>query len=628
MSEKNTIKVYTTSNGAELNISAPSTKQVISATNNRAQYFAEQAKKYKEEAKQYRDNAKFYAEQNSDVTYEYIEQIKGVLEEQISEMQPAGNYALKEELPINVSELTNDAEYVNKEELNNAISEVELPSQEGCEGLFLMSDGKNEVWVGLNSFQLFDTKTTDFILLEPDSHAWALQGTYVYKEAVAGSRYGYPDFYSKCLEEKGSGTATEVTLGESTITMYVHSNGHQFYDIADKEAIDTWFETYGSAWFYGIDIENERIFLPRKVVSPLSREIVSKTVSGSTWCTVYSDGWIEQGGRSTGSSTVRQVYFTKPFKDTSYNISLGAEVTDGGNNANAGNVRHKYTTNFYLYTPFGSNPIDWRACGYGEVPETQKEYNNLYICVGNTESQSTIIDVVDVTTTENDTIPLFTAQYFDFTPNNVSWLKAGGQANSGEVYSFAYNELVNELTAPKYGLKVIDVADIESGVDYSGYWKVNQDEITFITPLVVSSISISEESTAQLYFKVANAVQNLELLDAGEVLEAVGNIVPNNKELIMDYVVPDILNQISYSVTSNTIIDFPVNGWIRVSASPNASFAMGAKGATSTAYCPYRYYRNQEAYQELWMPVAKGEYTILDAVNVAEVIFIPMKGAS
>ena len=45
MNGKNEIKVYTTSNGAELNISAPSTKQVISAINNRAQYFAEQAKK-------------------------------------------------------------------------------------------------------------------------------------------------------------------------------------------------------------------------------------------------------------------------------------------------------------------------------------------------------------------------------------------------------------------------------------------------------------------------------------------------------------------------------------------------------------------------------------------------------
>ena len=70
MDRKNIINVYTTSNGAELNISAPSVKQVVSATNNRAQYFAEQAMKYRDEAKEHRDNAKYYSEQNSDVTFE------------------------------------------------------------------------------------------------------------------------------------------------------------------------------------------------------------------------------------------------------------------------------------------------------------------------------------------------------------------------------------------------------------------------------------------------------------------------------------------------------------------------------------------------------------------------------
>lgn len=136
MDKKNTIKVYTTSSGAELNISAPSTKQVISATNNRAQYFAEQAKKYRDEAKTYRDNAKYYAEQNSDVTFEYIDKIRASLEDKISTKQNAGDYALKKEIPENVSELINDAEYVNKTELD----EVRLPSQEGCAGRVLMSD--------------------------------------------------------------------------------------------------------------------------------------------------------------------------------------------------------------------------------------------------------------------------------------------------------------------------------------------------------------------------------------------------------------------------------------------------------------------------------------------------------
>ena len=243
-----------------------------------------------------------------------------------------------------------------------------------------------------------------------------------------------------------------------------------------------------------------------------------------------------------------------------------------------------------------SNPI------YGNSDTVQPPSINqlLYICVGNTNVESAVTDVVDVTTTENDTMPLFTGMYFDFTPNNVSWLKAGQQANSGGVYTFTYNELVNILNGEtKYGdLKVIDVADMVTGEDYSLYWKVNQTNMTFITPTAISNKALSggvmgngdalgltggtgssewngnlgnsvvnlqtqgtdwsqhlslytnatsdgttfglttdstksgiiaEEATSQLYFKVANAVQNLELLDAGEVLEAVNNVVPNNR---------------------------------------------------------------------------------------------------
>ncbi|MDE5888778.1 MAG: hypothetical protein K2H20_02035, partial [Bacilli bacterium] len=238
----------------------------------------------------------------------------------------------------------------------------------------------------------------------------------------------------------------------------------------------------------------------------------------------------------------------------------------------------------------------------------------LYIVVGNTEEEKSVTNVSELTTSENDTIPLFTGMYFDFKPNNASWLKAGEQVNSGSIYASAYNELVNELTNHKYRLKVIEESEMISGVDYSEYWKINQDEMYFVTPTKLSYLPISQKmvpcygdgnalmvtdgtyisplavnafksgsfgpanvvpsenklanvkvgtdyiavsgggmshnhyggvatkdtlgslssgliadltsaqsSTAQLYFKVANVVQNLELLDAGEVLESLSD---------------------------------------------------------------------------------------------------------
>lgn len=383
MEEKNIIKIYTTSSGAELNISAPSTKQVISATNNRAQYYAEQAKKYREEARHYRDNAKLYAEQNSDVTYEYIDQIKSILEEKIDEKQPGGDYALREELPTNVSELNNDAEYVTTGEFTEKITEVELPPQEGCDGFVLMSDGENEFWGGLNAFHLFDTKISDKILEGKDLEGWALQGTYVYKEALAGSYYGYPDFYNKCLEEKEAGIATEVTLGETTITMYVNSNGHQFYDITDKEAVDTWFNTYGYAWFYGVDSENERILLPRNNYFAIKGRVDSVAVD------VYGSGL--SLGLTNGTSNFGSIQ----FNDKTYGL-IFSENAYGMNVGGVAGSASKYSPN---YTAIGvtTNPAKSGLTGEADTSNVIQfdDAKYLYICVGNTVNYECMTEVVN-----------------------------------------------------------------------------------------------------------------------------------------------------------------------------------------------------------------------------------------
>src|SRR5574344_846293 len=41
------------------------------------------------------------------------------------------------------------------------------------------------------------------------------------------------------------------------------SNGHFYYNIEDKDVVDEIYTNQGTAWYYGVDIDNERIFLPR-----------------------------------------------------------------------------------------------------------------------------------------------------------------------------------------------------------------------------------------------------------------------------------------------------------------------------------------------------------------------------
>lgn len=229
---------------------------------------------------------------------------------------------------------------------------------------------------GGSVYQMFDTVLKDHVLTYEESKGLALQGTYVYKTAIAGSRYGYPDFYSKCVEERNTATATQVTLSGSTITMYIASNGHQYYDIANKGVVDNFFGTMGSAWFYGVDTANERIFLPRNKYYSLSLNKDSANVHSRT-------------GSSVDVSTVEMM----PY----YNTSTGALVTgsdagvvypgiDGGgridriSNDDSG-THSSYTMGHSLYVDSA------------DIVESNTDYY-LYICVGNTVSDTSWVDVV------------------------------------------------------------------------------------------------------------------------------------------------------------------------------------------------------------------------------------------
>lgn len=573
---------------------------------------------------------------------------------------------------------------------------------------------QNQVWdialpktLGLS---LFDVVTKDHILTFEESAGLGLQGTYVYKTAVPGSRYGYPDFYAKCVEEmtaatdeaftqpvltsngtmggnnfavacssyyannddynawrafdgvidvqtdlwacangsdnafldfynpqalkvtsltvlnRYSGTVGAIRTGniqacndgsswqtiktfsndvttantswtidlsdnenyycyyrincltfdggycginQLTINAFIlgkrNSNGHIFYDIAQKSLADSYYEKTGACWMYGVDTTNERIFLPRTTRFQYTSD-VSKVGK-------YQEAGLPNiTGRAGDNLKNAEGAFYTIADDQGYPASNGSTNSTGFDASLSNSIYGNSDT----VTPSATNQL-------------------LYIVVGNTEVESAATDITDVTTTENDTIPLFTGMYYDFVPNHVSWLKAGQQANSGGLYTSAYNTLVSELTNPTYGLKVIDVDDMEADTDYSEYWKVDQTSQTFTTPTRLSNAALTgrvkgngksfvytngtteygvglydvshqflslkdgvvgenvgtsgtnvnsaagykslgittdpansgivaeESTTSQLYFKVNNAVQNKQLIDIGEVTEALAD---------------------------------------------------------------------------------------------------------
>ena len=103
-----------------LRVSTTNINEAVTVTNNRAQYYADLAKQFCDEAREHRNNAKQYAEQNSDVTKEYVETMRATLDRKID------TCVFKDDLPA-VSELENDANYANYENivaLNTTINEL------------------------------------------------------------------------------------------------------------------------------------------------------------------------------------------------------------------------------------------------------------------------------------------------------------------------------------------------------------------------------------------------------------------------------------------------------------------------------------------------------------------------
>lgn len=263
--------------------------------------------------------------------------------------------------------------------------------------------------------------------------------------------------------------------GATTATK--NPNGHIFYDIADKATVDEIFSQRGEAWFYGVDTENERVFLPRG------------TRSQYTVNTDETGDYVEAGlPNITGTMTA----------DISEGVATGALKIDTIYSGAMwqGSVNIARMRNWSLDASL-SNPI----YGNSDTVQPYATKKLLYIVVGNVKVQSAASDVVDVTTTENDTVPLFTGQYFNFKPNNPSWLKAGEQQDSGGIYTSCYNKLVQALTDNIWEIKVIDSTAMEEGTDYSEYWIVYQDAMRFRTPLTAcKEIMPGNEITSSLGF--------------------------------------------------------------------------------------------------------------------------------
>lgn len=110
-----------------------------------------------------------------------------------------------------------------------------------------------------------------------------------------------------------------------------------------------------------------------KVTSTIGANTIINTYSsGTSWYRIWSDGWIEQGGRVTKTASSGTITFSKAFKDTNYTFvsqegagtngeATGTSTDTGGYGDNLGVTN--FTTTTVRYSCVATRHICWYACG-------------------------------------------------------------------------------------------------------------------------------------------------------------------------------------------------------------------------------------------------------------------------
>ncbi len=280
-----------------------------------------------------------------------------------------------------------------------------------------------------SGYNLFDIKISDHILTGEEAKGFALSGTYTLTADTAA--------YAKALKQKEAGSEQIITVGDYSFTGYVHPNGHIFYDISEKPAVDSIYEATGIAYYFGIDTENQRIFLPRLKHVTLGMGNLTDTIrakgNGKTL------GWFD------GETTVGTAMLQNVGVDGTTPTQAGAPVGDTIITTFPASMHNKLIG-------VSPNPINSGIVVDGKTIEDAMQPAYLYFCVGNTLVNTANIDVEKLTGDLRNLEAKINISKTDYIVYETDWFNI---APSGAYAFDLTNEPILSIPYNKWNLKMI-----------------------------------------------------------------------------------------------------------------------------------------------------------------------------
>lgn len=167
-------------------------------------------------------------------------------------------------------------------------------------------------------------------------------------------------------------------LGAVQMYASINNSGIPFSSVdIGANAFDSDGVELGGKWFKVMQYNTGQFRLMAN--GQVMRYVVDTYRSGNSWWRLWSDGWLEQGGRtaqSTGvTSRITSITLLKNFKDTTYSVfaTLGDNGTGARNDGHAATLSpyNRTTSSFKIGMGYGENTYDyvdrpfvWKAEGY------------------------------------------------------------------------------------------------------------------------------------------------------------------------------------------------------------------------------------------------------------------------
>ena len=162
-------------------------------------------------------------------------------------------------------------------------------------------------------------------------------------------------------------------------------------------------------YFNNMSIPYNKKVVKLPKIQSRERKLIKSYSFGDDWYNLYSDGWIEQGGITAGSTVASKfITFEKPFKDASYSLSFAAGFASTG-------IASGYTpyVNLNSKTSTGFNLIDynaatirpqWIARGYIELEDYPVDFKYNYIVIANQIVPEIEVDINEIVTDLNSKV--------------------------------------------------------------------------------------------------------------------------------------------------------------------------------------------------------------------------------